>query len=69
MYGVEVSKVVGLSWLFVALISVGSVGCSRDRSLPRSDGFQANLEGINEISRPMHAILQKILGGFLSLCL
>ena len=69
MYRVEVSKLVGPSCLLVPENSFGRLVCSRYRYLPCSAIFQANLELIHSISRPMCAILQKISGGRLSLCL
>ena len=45
VYHVEVSKLVGKSWLFFPSNTIGILGRSRDRSLPRSSVFQANLGG------------------------
>ena len=50
MYLVEVSKVVGPSWLFIPEKSVGGLGGNRDQYLPRNAGVHANLEGIHTIS-------------------
>ena len=69
MYRVEVSKVVGTSWLLVLENAVVGVGHSTYRVLPRSAGVQANLEEIHVIRRPVCASLQKFPGGFLSLTL
>ena len=67
MYHIEVSKVIGYSWLFVLVNVMGRLGRSRDRSLPQSSGVQANIEGIHEISQPMCENLQKRSGGLLIL--
>ena len=67
MYQVEVSKLVGPSWLFLLSKDVEGMGQSRDFSHPRSAGVQDNLEGIHAISRPVCESLHNIAGGFLSL--
>ena len=69
MHHVEVSKLVSNSWLFVLENAVGRLVRSRDRSLHRSAGVQANLEGINAISRTVCESLQKMSGIFLILSL
>ena len=63
MYCIEVSKEVGLYWLLVPVSPVGRLVRSRYSSLPQSAGFQAKLEGIHAISRPMFANSHKISGG------
>ena len=67
MYRVEVSKVVGISWLFIPENAMERLGHSRDWSLPLSARVQTNLEVIHAIIRLMCEISQKISGGFLNL--
>ena len=57
---VEVSKVVGPSWLLFPENYVGILERSIDMSPPWSSGVQANLEGIHAIIRTVCTILQKI---------
>ena len=58
-----------ISWLLVPVNDLGNLGRSRDWYLPRSAGFQDNIEGIHAISRLMGAIWKKISVGLLSLIL
>ena len=53
MYHVEVSKVVGTSWLLVPSNTGGGMGNCRYLSHPYISGSQANLEGIHVIIRTM----------------
>ena len=51
VYLVEVSKTVRAYLLKVSVNSLGKLGYSRDRSLPRSSVVQDNCEGIHAIIR------------------
>ena len=65
---VDVSKVVGTSWLFVPVNAMEQLRQFRYWYFPWKARYQVNLEGFHVAIRPIHVIVQTIQGGLLSLC-